>query len=304
MSRVYDALKQAGRAHQIENPIPQVDALGLLRNDGPNVEPATAPGREERGKPQTDPWEISPEQELHRRASVVRNGSFGTDANILLDPTARLIPNATEAAVVEHYRRLRTKLVQQHATKPFRSVVVTSPNPQEGKTVTTLNLALSFAMLLPFKVAVVDGDLRRGSLGKWLGVKDHPGLGDLIEGTATLQDAVIKCDEIPIHFIVSGLSQRPAAELLHSRQLGELFQRMTEQFDLVLVDSPPVNLVTDGQLLAAACDAVLLVARAFSTTRKDLEKAVQDLQTFRIIGTVLNGGTRAQLYRRYNNGYY
>jgi len=78
---------------------------------------------------------------------------------------------------------------------------------------------------------------------------------------------------------------------------------MTEEFDLVLVDSPPVNLITDAQLLAGHCDAVLLVARAFSTTSKSLEQTATELKAFRMIGTVLNGGTRAQLYRRYN-GYY
>ena len=95
----------------------------------------------------------------------------------------------------------------------------------------------------------------------------------------------------------------PAAELLHSSQLSAHFRSMTEQFDLVLVDSPPVNLLTDTQLLAANCDAVLLVTRAFATSRKALEKAVQDLTPFRVIGTVLNGGARVRSYGGYK-GYY
>jgi Mrp family chromosome partitioning ATPase len=70
------------------------------------------------------------------------------------------------------------------------------------------------------------------------------------------------------------------------------------------MDSPPVNLIADAHLLATNCDAVLLVARAFSTTRKSLEETIRDLQNTRIIGTVLNGGTRAQLYRRRYQGYY
>ena len=96
----------------------------------------------------------------------------------------------------------------------------------------------------------------------------------------------------------------PAAELLHSTdRLRELFRHMTKEYDLVVVDSSPVTLITDAQLLAENCDAVLLVARAFSTTRKSLEQTARELSAFRIVGTVLNGGTRAQLYRRYN-GYY
>jgi capsular exopolysaccharide synthesis family protein len=152
-------------------------------------------------------------------------------------------------------------------------------------------------------VAVVDGDLRRSSLGKWAGTTDRPGLSDLIEGTVSLQDTIVKYEEIPIHIVPSGLSKKPAAELLHSRELRTVFGMMAEHFDLILVDSPPVNLITDALLLASGCDAVMLVARAFSTTRKDLERAAHELQTFRVIGTVLNGGTRGHLYRRYG-GYY
>jgi Mrp family chromosome partitioning ATPase len=85
--------------------------------------------------------------------------------------------------------------------------------------------------------------------------------------------------------------------------LNTQLRRLSEEFSIVLVDSPPVNLMTDTQLLAAGCDAVLLVARAFSTTRKSLEKAIQDLQPFRVVGSVLNGVSRSQRLRRYR-GYY
>ena len=95
----------------------------------------------------------------------------------------------------------------------------------------------------------------------------------------------------------------PAAELLNSPQLGFCIQKVSEYFSLVLIDSPPVNVVTDAQLLANSCDAVLLVVRAFVTTRKSLERTVQELQPFRVLGTVLNCGTRAQVDGRYR-GYY
>jgi capsular exopolysaccharide synthesis family protein len=222
---------------------------------------------------------------------------------IAFDPRARLITNAADSVVTEYYRRLRTKILQQQATKPFRSLLVVSPSPQEGKTVTVLNLGLSFGTLPSFKVLVVDGDLRRGNIGKLLGVDNHIGLTNLLDGSASLEDAVLKCDDIPVHFLMRGNSKVPPAELLHSPQLGTQLRRLSDQFDLVLVDSAPVNLITDTQLLAGSCDAVLLVARAFATTKKSMELAVQDLSQFRIIGTVLNGGPRTQVYRRYK-GYY
>ncbi len=210
-----------------------------------------------------------------------------------------LIPNSVDQIVVEHYRRLRTKIMQQHAVKPFRSLLVTSPEPEEGKSVTVLNLALSFAMLRSFKVLVVDGDLRRGSLGRWLGMEDRAGLSNVIDGSATFSEVVLKWDELPVHFILAGNSKISAAELLHPTQVGRHIRTMTQQFDLVLIDSPPVNLITDTQLLSESCDAVMLVVRAFATTRKALEQAAKDLQGCRIVGTILNGGARTHMYRRY-----
>ncbi len=205
---------------------------------------------------------------------------------------------------MEHYRRLRTKIIQEQEKKPFRTLMVTSPGPQDGKTVTVLNLGLSFSMLPSFKVLVIDGDLRRGSLGDWLGVGDHPGLSNLIDGSASLDDVVLKSPDTPMHFMVRGNSKASPGELLQSPRISEQFRQIAEEFSLVLIDSPPVNLVADAQLLAHNCDAVLLLARAFATKRKALERAVQDLSPFRVIGTVLNAGTRDKPYNKYGYGYY
>jgi len=330
MSRFYDALKEASRLQAKVNETPA---------DGePNIlVAASAPGIDvppvmdlEVGDPPPTP-EVRPSQadflppELLEVPAKSNGSSPKPQPDVLsqniatehpvrdvpkekklitFDPAARLITQAADAAVVEHYRRLRTKLLQQHADKPFKSLLIASPNPQEGKTVTAVNLALSFTMLADFKVLIVDGDLRRGTIGKMLGVDDQPGLSNMMDGTATLDDVVLQCRDVPLSFVLRGNSPLPAAELLHSTAaLRDVFHTMTETFDLVVVDSSPVNLITDAQLLAENCDAILLVARAFSTTRKSLEQTAQELSAFRIIGTVLNGGTKAQLYRRYN-GYY
>jgi capsular exopolysaccharide synthesis family protein len=305
MSRFYDALREASRS--------------LPKSNGNTVGGTLAPdGNELRDEaiacaaaiptvlapdPESTEMAEASVDELVELGTPPNNGLFASKVHTAFDPKARLVTNAPDSAVAEHYRRLRTKILQQQATKPFRSLIVVSPSPQEGKTVTVLNLGLTFAMLPSFRVLVVDGDLRRGNIGERLGVENHPGLTDLIEGSAKLEDVVLKCDDTPMHFMVRGNSKLPPAELLHSQRLGTQFRRMSDQFDLVLVDSAPVNVVTDTQLLAGSCDAILLVARAFSTTRKSMEQAVQDLSPFRIIGTVLNGGPRTQGYRRYK-GYY
>jgi protein-tyrosine kinase len=311
MSRFFETLKEVSRSQPVPNgnppngtqeglgtggvdPFPFLDPLEL----GPVSEPAEAPRLE---LPLEFPLELPPEDLLGAFVPPQR-GLLGRVVKINLDRKAPLLPHTADNSIVEQYRRLRTKIQQQHAIKPIRSLLVASPGAGEGKTVTAMNLGLSFAMLPSFKVLVIDGDLRKGTVGKWLGVHNHPGLSNLIDGSAQPEDVIFKCDELPMHFMVSGTSKKPAAELLTSSVLGDTIRQMTQHFDLVLVDSPPVNLIADAQMLAGSCDGIMLVARVFSTTCKAFQKTMDDLLSFRIVGTVLNGSMRAQLYHRY--GYY
>lgn len=218
-------------------------------------------------------------------------------------PWARVIPNASRRVVLEQYRKLRTKLLAQNQIRPFHTLAITSPGPREGKTITALNLGLCFGMLPNFRVLVVDGDVRRGGASAHLGAKGAPGLSNVIEGTAGIGDVIFQYADIPVHVMMSGNSTVPP-ELLFSSQIEVHLRRMAELYDLVIVDTPPVNLVADTQMIASKCDAALLIARAFSTTRKSLEKAIQELNGVRIVGTVLNSGTRAQVYRGYGYGGY
>jgi capsular exopolysaccharide synthesis family protein len=294
MSRLFEALREARRSSP------------KGKNDDLLWQPlavSSAPSEIQEPQEATPPinGHIEPTQAAVASPIVlVDEGLIGTDAEARLNQTARLLPNSVNPAVVEHYRQLRTKILQQREAKPFRTLVVTSASPQEGKTVTVINLALSFSTLPSFKVLVIDGDLRRGTLGGWLGVRDdQPGLSNLFDGSARLEDVVLKSDQIPMLFMARGNAQ---VHDLHPSHFAGHFKKLAENFDLVLVDSPPVNLLADVQLLASSSDAVLLVARAFSTTRKALEKAAQELAPFRIIGAVLNAGVTQKSSRYY--GYY
>ena len=218
---------------------------------------------------------------------------------VRLDPRLPLMPHTEDNCIVEQYRKLRTKLQQENEAKPIHSLLVASPGPGEGKTVTVMNLALSFAMLPDFKVLVIDGDLRKGSVAKWLGLQGVAGLSNVIDGSAKLEEVIFKGEDLHIYFMPAGTSQKPAAELLTSPALGKSIQDLAEHFDLILMDSPPVNLLTDAQMLAASCDAILLVARAFTTSSKALQKTLAELSSHRLVGTVLNGGMRGREYKNY-----
>jgi capsular exopolysaccharide synthesis family protein len=290
---------------------PEYDELGdFVANDLRLPAAATAgpgpvpPSSESKASAVESNWPISTEEVLPEFAPA-KPGPIGNPAAVSLDPRAPFLPNsAAGPALIDNYRRLRTKLLQQIKAQQIRTIVITSAVPQEGKTVTAINLALSFAMLPSFNVLLVDGDLRRGRIGHLFGNLQHPGLGDLLQGSVRLEDVVFKSEQ-GIYFMTCGASRIAPGELLQTDRLGSHFQRMAERFDLVLIDSPPANLVADPHLMAASADAVLLVARAFVTTRKALEKVVQDLYPSRILGAVLNGGTPARIYGGYRGyGYY
>jgi protein-tyrosine kinase len=300
MSRFLETLKEVSRSQEISPSVPgngeseekkpggtvNLPVVDLPEVAGPAIsveKPAAEPRRDEL------PPLVAP-----------RQNPFG-NKNVHLRPDRKipLMPNTVDHTIVEQYRKLRTKIQQQHATKPIRSLLIASPGPNEGKTITVMNLALSFAMLPDFKVLLIDGDLRKGTVAKWLGTESLPGLSNLIDGSAQAEDVVFQSEEFPLCFTVAGTSDRPSAELLTSPLLPAFIRRMTQQFDLVLVDSPPVNLLSDAQMLANSCDAILLVARAFSTTSKAFQKTLQELASFRVVGTVLNGGMRARNYQHY-----
>jgi capsular exopolysaccharide synthesis family protein len=290
MSRFFEALWEASRSQPVPNQTPEVvQSVPASQPEIPIAAPsatATAPGVDLFGL--FEGFGATPQNDLEAKT-----------ADVDLDPNAPLLPNSVDPAIVEQYRRLRTKIQQQHAVKPIRSLMVASPGPGEGKTVTLLNLALSFAMVPSFKVLVVEGDLRKSTIRKFLRAGNLPGLSDMMDGSARPQDVIFKSDRLPIHFVLSGAVKKPSTELLHSPLLGDFMRRSAQQFDLVLVDSPPVNLLADAQLLAGHCDGVLLVARAFSTSNKAFEKALKDLASFRILGTVLNASMRANRYYHY-----
>lgn len=296
MSRFYDALRQAGHLRR-DGAIPDLEWIPE-RNGTTDIaldptQPESANGIISGGD-ESAAGESRPKLPEIGPIHLPLAGSYSRKA---------LIRNGVDPVVMEHYRRLRTKIIQLQEQQHFRSLMVTSPNPEEGKTVTVLNLAMSFGLLYDYKILVVDADLRRSSLGKWLGARERPGFSNLIDGSAQLSDVIWTFDEVPISFMPSGSSKVPPAELLQSAHLRELMERLMDRYSLVLIDSPPVNIITDGQLLAASCDAVLLVVRAFLSTRKAVERAVEDLPENRIIGTILNGGARVSNYHRYS-GYY
>jgi tyrosine-protein kinase Etk/Wzc len=207
----------------------------------------------------------------------------------------------------EAYRKLRTNLRFVRAERP-RAIAVTSPSPEEGKSVTAANLALAIAQQGQ-SVLIVDADLRRPVQHEIFGVQRSPGLSDALVGLVEPLAAVQPYADMPNAYIMACGTEAPnPAELLGSDAFARFLAAMLDRFDTVIIDTPPVNLVTDAAVIGSVCDGVLLVAESGRTDRAVLASSVNELRSARgsVLGIVLNragAGTRYGRYGKYG-GYY
>ena len=201
MSRFFETLLEVSRSQIVPASIPEkkehaeqaaAGAGNFPLVDLPDIPNAAMPGA-------TPPVELRREFVPPLPPTRTADGVAVTTVQLNVDQRTPLMPHTLDQSIVEQYRKLRTKIQQQHATQPIRSLLIASPGAGEGKTVTVINLALSFAMLPDFKVLVIDGDLRKGTVGKWLGTHTLPGLSNLIEGSAKPENVIFKSQDFPLY---------------------------------------------------------------------------------------------------------
>jgi len=194
---------------------------------------------------------------------------------------------------VEAYRSLRTNLLFSRIEQPPRVVVFTSPMPGDGKSTTALNLALVLAQQGQ-RVLLVDADMRRGVLNEVVKAAREPGLSEVLFGKLPFASAVTSVqpkEGVQLDFLPSGIWPPNPAELIASARMHELLASARESYEMVILDAPPLNLVTDAAVLGTHCDGVVMVARAGITEEAPLEYAVEQLASVHapLLGTVLNG---------------
>ncbi len=214
--------------------------------------------------------------------------------------------------VSEAYRSFRTNITFANPDKPAKTLVFTSPLPQDGKSTTAANLAITMAQQ-GTRVLLVDADLRRGVLNSVFGKERTPGLSDLLLGGIGLKDALQVVDlgeSGSLDFLPTGTLPPNPAELLGSQRMKELLGHLGGLYDLIILDTPPLTVVTDAAVLGTKADGVILVARANATDKGAVTYAVEQLRNVRakVLGSVLNDvdfrrdGRYSSTYGRY--GYY
>jgi succinoglycan biosynthesis transport protein ExoP len=215
------------------------------------------------------------------------------------------LPSQSMAA--ESYRGLRSSISFASADKPLKTLIVTSSDQGEGKSLTSVNLAIAIAMERR-RVILVDADLRRPSLHRLLDVKQSPGLADLLVGKASIEDALQPTSEEDLRVIASGTRPPDPAELLNSNRMGDLIHQLSEIADVVIFDTPPCLPVTDAQVLATRVDGVVLVLEVGESKKAALRlaKGLLDQARARIVGLVFNkigqGASQGYYYYYYTAG--
>lgn len=191
-------------------------------------------------------------------------------------------------SVSEAYRSLRTALLLSSAEE-LRVVSVTSAGSGEGKTATSTNLAVVMAQL-GRRVLLIDGDLRKPRIHEVFGISNRTGLVNILAGGEDPNRVTVKADVTNLHIVPSGPAPPNPSELLASHRMRELLRRARSQFDLVIIDTPPVLAVTDATVIGSQSDGVILCLRAGKVLRQDA-KTCRDrllMNDVKILGTVLN----------------
>lgn len=195
----------------------------------------------------------------------------------------------------EEYRALRTNLQAQYQDGRF-CILVTSADPGEGKTVTCANLAVVLAERPEFRTLLVDCDLRRGKIASLFGIEKSPGMADLLRAQASLADVVRTTSHTNLFVIPCGrVEADDVGGLLGKPEVDEIIGKLRHDYDYVLLDTPPLNRVSDAGILGRATHEALLVVRMYKTHRESVDKAVRLLHAANVkpVGVVL---THQQYY--------
>jgi protein-tyrosine kinase len=228
--------------------------------------------------------------------------SSATASDMLEHVTVRLNPLlvaglAPKSLASEQYRALRTRLAQVEGSSALRTVLVTSPQKGEGKSVTSANLALTMAQELQRRVIIVEADLRKPSMQQLFGLPPGPGLAEYLCGGCELNAAMKYLPDYNLTVIPAGEAPTNPAELLGSTAMRRLLDHLRTRFDRVILDTPPVLPLADVAVLAPIVDGALLVVRAGVTPKPAIENALRSFDSSRLLGIVLNDSGMEEDYR-------
>jgi capsular exopolysaccharide synthesis family protein len=264
MAKVYEALRRAERAPAA---VPSPPAPSQPE---PQLEPGPAPDLRLHEPSQRD-------EESSRAPLAI--ASTDKRCIALLEP---------ESFVAEQFRVLRTRLDSLAAERPLEVLAITSAVSGEGKSHVAINLALVIAMGVARKVVLVDCDMRRPVVNRSLGLVPDVGLAEILLDRARPDQAIRAIEGTSLEVLGVQLQPPNPSELLAGSRMRELVATLGQEYDWVILDTPPTLGLPDSKIVSELCDAVLMVVQAGETPRAEVEAALDALDPGRVVGLVLN----------------
>ena len=290
MSKIVEALEKAKREGKLENTSVSLDERATVSTLPPLPREVMA----------------APIRELSLRSNV--SGITAIDPAALVAVDARLETLHNPMSVVsEQYRQLRSRLERRCLDRDLRALAVTSSIKGEGKSVTAANLAVVLAQTANKSTVLIDADFRRPNVHRLLGLAQVPGLSDHLVGRATVEQVVHLTPFLGLSVVTAGTGEGHPAELLASPEFGAFIAFCKSRYDYVLVDTPPVQPISDVGFLVEYVDGVLLVVRSGRTGKELVKKAAASFPEGKLVGTILNRAdelSRGYGYKKGSYGYY
>ena len=211
---------------------------------------------------------------------------------------------APASFAAEQYQGLRMTVEQLKRLRDVRLIAITSPSAGDGKTVTAINLAGVLARGSDARVLLIDADLRRPLIATHLGLRSETrGLVDAIANEQVgLDNVAHRIEGFNLTVVPAGVTRLPVHEILRSPRLEPLLQKARQEYDFIVVDTPPLLPVFDAAMIAKFVDGILVVVAANQTPRKLLAEAVRHLEPSKVVGIVFNRATQP-LFRHYGSSY-
>ena len=271
MSRVHDALRRAEQAGLLSPPVARTRADGNGTASVVDVEP-----------------------DIAGLLDQIEEIPFRTATDSLLIDLSR-----PHEAPMEEFRTLRTRLNHLQSLQPIHTLVVTSPSPAEGKSLSASNLALAESHLEGNRTLLADFDFRRPIVHTLFGVDRSPGVTDFLLGKVPLHRIIRKVAGSNLYIMPAGEAVINPLELLNLREVKLLLDRLPSVFNWIILDSPPLLFAADANLLSTLCHGTLLVVRIGHTTIDSVTRAMQSLCNNNVLGIVVNAARRGELYSKY-----
>ncbi|HXY02679.1 MAG TPA: CpsD/CapB family tyrosine-protein kinase [Terriglobales bacterium] len=299
MSHIFDALQRA-EAEQSGNELSLTRQLLQMAQAGapPLIEVAEAAPAPEDRLAQPLPETLTP-------SAAELQTVFESFASLplVLPPNSRLVSiTEKDSLAAEKFRFLAVRLRQLQQTRPLKKLLMTSTIPEEGKSTLALNLACTLARRKEKRTLLLDGDLRRPTVAKQLGLGSVSGLSECLQDDAKLTTSIYRLDALGLWVLPAGSATQNPLELMQSGKLLPLMDQLSEWFDWIVIDSPPVLPFADTIIWARLSDGILLATRKGKTEKKQLKRGLDALEKTKLLGAILNSTTNtahSDYYHRY-----